>query len=500
MHDVAERKTHNTDPATNGARRLRLKSFGRGYGRRFLIALVVSVLGLTALATGLASMRDHAEAQSLPPSFAAVIISGWVTVNGSPVGVEGLTLTAKVGDFVSQGVLIGGSGNADPNGFKDLTVNPPDNPVGSEIEFYLNGTVQSTTVSYYAMSNEDGSLCLQCEFDFPDLREDVTLDFPSIPDSAAPTATPASQPGMGTPSAATPAPGTSTVTLFSGQALTAQGPVPDGYQVFAVVGDKLRTNSVTIFGGTYNLAVDTDDSSLNGSAIKFYVIDKGNAANPNATVEAETPSVFNIGQTSELRLVFPVLTATPTPVPPTETTVPPTATPVPPTATPVPPTATPVPPTATPVPPTATPVPPTATPTPVPPTATPVPPTATPVPPTETPVPPTATPVPPTATPIPPTATPVPPTATPVPPTATPVPPTATPVPPTNTPEPPAPETQAPTATPESSGGSGFCSANTKDDGSVEATLPIGLTALLALCAWRIAVYRRRSNAISSEE
>ena len=492
MHDVANSKTHRNAPNGDGTKSRKLGGFDLGYGRNLFLPLAIALVALAA-ASGLIAMRDSAEAQSLPPGLTAVIVSGWVTINGSSVGAEGATLTAKVGDFVSSGVVIGGTDNADPNGFKDLTINAPKEAIGSEIEFYLNGTIKSTTVSYYAISNTDGSLCLQCDFDFPDIREDVTLDFPSAPTGPAPTNTPVGQPGV-----ATPAPGSSQITMFTGQALTSQGPVPDGYQVFAVVGDKLRTDSVTVFDGTYSLAVDTTDSSLNGATIKFYLVDKGNTSNPSMTLDAETPSVFNIGASTDLRLVFPTLSPTATPEPPTATPtpVPPTATPVPPTPTPVPPTATPVPPTPTPVPPTATPVPPTATP--VPPTATPVPSTATPVPPTATPVPPTATPVPPTATPVPPTATPVPPTATPVPPTATPVPPTATPVPPTATPVPPAPTAIPPTPTPESSGG--FCSANTKEDGSIEATAPVGLVALLALIAWRIAAFRRqRANSYRSD-
>ena len=344
MHDVAKSKTHRNAPNGDGTKSRKLGGFDLGYGRNLFLPLAIALVALAA-ASGLIAMRDSAEAQSLPPGLTAVIVSGWVTINGSSVGAEGATLTAKVGEFVSSGVVIGGTDNADPNGFKDLTINAPKEAIGSEIEFYLNGTIKSTTVSYYAISNTDGSLCLQCDFDFPDIREDVTLDFPSAPTGPAPTNTPVGQPGV-----ATPAPGSSQITMFTGQALTSQGPVPDGYQVFAVVGDKLRTDSVTVFDGTYSLAVDTTDSSLNGATIKFYLVDKGNTSNPSMTLDAETPSVFNIGASTDLRLVFPTLSPTATPEPPTAT-----PTPVPPTATPVPPTPTPVPPTATPVPPTPTP-------------------------------------------------------------------------------------------------------------------------------------------------
>ena len=415
--------------------------------------VLFGLLVVTAIAASAALMapRDDAHAQTqLPPQLDAIIFDGLATVAGSPFELEGLDLYAKVGDWVSEPVTLGDD-TPDLNGFKDLTVNPPSDLLGQEVKFLLGGTVESTTIDYYAVIADDGSILVNEPIGLPIFRT-VQLDFPSLPTGTAPTPTPSGDQPSGGPA----------VTIYSGQVFTQGLPVPDGYQVFAVVGN-MPTDKVTVIGGTYNLAVNTSDNSLNGSLIKFFLVDKGDPTNPNKALEAETPGIFTAGQSDEVHLVFPAIAPTPTPTPePTATPVPPTATPVPPTATPVPPTATPVPPTATPVPPTATPVPPTATP--VPPTATPVPPTATPVPPTATPVPPTATPVPPTATPVPPTETPIPPTATPVPPTETPVPPTATPVPPTATPVPP---TVAPE--PEDSGG-GF-----------NATLPLAIILVLIL-------------------
>ena len=395
-----------------------------------------------------------------PPSFSAVIYDGWVTVAGDPTGLEGFTLSAKVADWVSESVTIG-EGTPDLNGFKNLTVDPGADLIGNQITFILNGTVESTTTDFYAIIADDGSICTSCPIELPEFRSEFEIDFPSRP-TGGPVAT---QPPAETPDQ--PAPGQQTITQFSGQVFTPQGPVPNGYQVFAVVGDRIRSNSVTVLEGVYNLAIETTGAEHDGSPIKFFLIDRGDPTDAGKTLEAETPSVFKPGQQIEVRLFFPMLAATATPEPPTATPVPPTPTPEPPTPTPVPPTATPIPPTPTPVPPTATPIPP----TPVPPTATPVPPTATPVPPTATPVPPTATPVPPTATPEPPTATPVPPTATPVPPTATPVPPTATPVPPTATPVPPTATAVPPVATPEPQ----------ETGGGFNATLPLAIVLVLLL-------------------
>ena len=422
MLNVTERESINTQHELSSRSKVKIGSSRRV--RIWAITLVLVVIAVTGVGTSFVGTSDTAEAQE-PPSLAAVIFNGWVTVNGSPLGVEGLSLTAQIREWTSEPVTIG-EGTHDTNGYEDLTVNAPEELIGSQINFILGGTVVATTTSYYAIINDDGSLCLTCDITLPIFPDDLTIDFPSLPVTAPPpTATPAEkQPGPAEPAVAT---------TFSGVALTLAGPVPDGYELFAIIGNN-ATDKVTVSGGMYTLEITNAGADLNGSSIIFYLIDKGNPTDPNIRIAATTTGEFTAGQPTNLDLIFPALAPTATPVPPTATPAPPTPTPVPPTATPVPPTPTPVPPTATPVPPTATPVPP--TPTPVPPTETPVPPTATPVPPTETPVPPTATPVPPTATPVPPTPTPVPPTETPVPPTATPVPPTATPVPPAATPVP----------------------------------------------------------------
>ena len=157
---------------------------------------------------------------------------------------------------------------------------------------------------------------------------------------------------------------------FSGTITIAGIAVNENMSLVAKVGDYTSPPAVILENGEFiNLVILTDDDSLIGVPVEFYL--EGEPSTP------PTIGVFEPGERLYLDLIFGS-------VPPTETPTP-TETPVPPTETPVPtetPTATPVPtdtPTATPVPPTATPVP-TDTPTPVPPTATPVPPTATPVP------------------------------------------------------------------------------------------------------------------------
>ena len=199
-----------------------------------------------------------------------------------------MTLSAKIGDWVSSSVTVGQE-TLDLNGFKNLTVNAPQELVGSQITFLLDGSVESTTTDYYAVINDDGSVCASCPIDFPQFREDFTIDFPSRP---------AGQP-------VEPAPGEPIVTLFSGQVFTPQGLVPDGYEVFAVVGDAVRSDNVTVVGGMYNLAVNTTGTEHQGSPISFYLIDKGDPTNPSKTLEADTPGMFNPGAGGRFQAVLP---------------------------------------------------------------------------------------------------------------------------------------------------------------------------------------------------
>lgn len=469
MHDAngpaSRRNSTASNKPTSGGSQNRSRT---GSVRNWVLAIALVLVGAVAASTLIYGAQERADAQTqLPPSLGAIVYDGLVTVAGDASGVQGLELVAKIGELVVGTATIG-QGTAQPNGFKDLTVSPPsdqaDDLLGSEINFYLGGTVLSTTTDYYAGKNPDGSICVTCPINILEQRP-LILDFPMLPVSAEPTVANTPVPAATEPPAATDE---EVTTTFSGQAFTDDGLVPDGYEIFALVGST-RSEPVTVADGKFeNLTVTTKGSENEGAKVSFYVIDKGNESNPSARLLSDVTETFNPGESGEsIRLFFPALAATATPIPPTATPEPPPPTPEPPTPTPEPP-----PPTPTPVPPPPTPVP-TNTPVPPPPTPTNTPePTDTPVPPdTPTPVP-TDTPTPvPTDTPTPvPTDTPTPvPTDTPTPvPTDTPTPvPTDTPVPPTETPVPP------PTATPvpEDTGG-GF-----------NATLPLAIILVILLVA-----------------
>ena len=448
-----------------------------------LAAAALLTLGITLVAT-----RDGQQLQAqnpgVPPIFPAIVFNGNITINGEQPDYSGFKITARIGSKYETAPVIVGSLPNKPFSYAHLVVAPdPDlDLVGSEVEFWLEDAVKATTTNWYAVIDQySNEICPGCRWTFPILRP-LDLDFPNLPEPT-PTVTPTW----------TPSPEVLNAAFFSGKARTAKGPLPDSSEIYVTVGEDYRSPNVQVFGGEYFMTIDLKDKKYRNAPVVFYLLDPNDPSGVARFLQAlSVPGVYLSGEHIEnFNLVFPDLLPTLTPTP----TFTPTS-----TATPTPtPTNTP---TETPTPtPTATPtLPPTLTPTPLP-TNTPEP-TATPTP----------TPTPrPTPTPIP-TPTRVPNTATPTPTAA----PTATSTPePTRTPRPESaseddttrtvativrptqfvPGTSvAATAGPteESSGGLfGFCSANYRSDGSVEATMPLGIVAFLAFTAWRIAIARK---------
>ena len=441
------------------------------------------VLTLSALiAVGIIGMenrdRRSVDAQAIvPPVFPAIVFNGNVTINGEQPAYTGFEITARIGDkWESPAVVVGGLPDR-PSQYAHLIVAPPEtlDLIGSQIEFWLEGQVLSTTTNWYAVINEfSGEVCGGCTWTFPILRE-VDLDFPNLPE-ATPTVTPTY----------TPSPEILRPAFFTGRARTPKGPLPEGSEIYAVVGSDFRTANIQVFGGEYFITIDVVDKKYRDAPVVFYLIDRNDPTGAPRFLEALSPPGAFVGgeQFENFSLVFPDLLPTFTPTPtPTDT---PTITPTPtdtatPTETPTPaPTAT-----HTPTPtPTQTDTPtPTNTPTAVPtntPTLTPT--TAPTVVPSPTPTDvPTATPTPePTRTPRPTAAAGEPTSAV------------ATIVRPTQfVPEVNVNATQTP---PDENGGSGFCNATPNQNGSIEATLPFGIVALLSVFAWRIAATRKKED------
>ena len=448
--------------------------------RLSLWGVVLTLSALLAVAmVGVANIDNGpVGAQAIvPPVFPAIVFNGDVTINGEQPAYSGFEITARIGDkWESPAVVVGNLADK-PSQYAHLIVAPPAelDLIGSQIEFWLEGQVLSTSANWYAVINEfSGEVCGGCTWTFPILRE-LNLDFPNLPE-ATPTITPTY----------TPSPELLRPAFFTGMARTPKGPLPEGSEIYAVVGSDFRSPNIQVFGGDYFITIDVVDKKYRDAPVVFYLIDRNDPTGAPRFLEAlSPPGAFVGGENFEnFTLVFPDLlpTFTPTPTP----TYTPTITPTPthtatPTETPTPlPTATHTS-TATP---TQTPTPtPTNTPTAVP-TNTPMPtptlvPTVVPSPtPTEVA---TATPTPePTRTPRATTA-------------AEETTSTAVPIvrPTIFTPEVGVNVTETPA---EEDGGAGFCNATPNQSGSIEATLPFGIVALLSVFAWRIAATRKNEG------
>ncbi len=131
MHDPTGRDTTRYPNAAHETARTGLKNRSRANSSRSWIVTVAILLTIVIAGSMIfAGDQDDAQAQNQsPPLLSAVIYDGWVTVGNDPLGLTGLTLSAKVGEWVSDSVIIG-EGTPDLNGFKDLTIEPPSELLG----------------------------------------------------------------------------------------------------------------------------------------------------------------------------------------------------------------------------------------------------------------------------------------------------------------------------------------------------------------------------------
>ena len=416
----------------------------------------VAIISLALAGAVFAATSSRTNAQAGLPQFRVITYVGIVTIGGQPAQ-DGLLITARVGNYESEPVKVGGEpGQGVSSGAFSLNVGPAHDYEGLEIEFWIEGQVKADQTGELFGPIEPGkdTVCLGCPWALPILRRlDLTFSTGPVP---TPTQT-------FTPTATTvilePA-------FLSGTAFSGSSTPPDGTLIYAKI-DEYQSEVVPILNGRFTLVLNPAAEEFGGKPVNFFL----------SSLQSLQPYRFTPGESrTDLIILFPPL---PTPTPTLTPTLTPTNTP---TVTPTH-TATPT------VEPTRTPTP---TPTPTP-TAT-LTPTPTPVAdvaatvfaaltmtaaasPTETPPPPTPT-VTPTATPT------VTPTPTPVP-TPTPL-PTATP---TSTPTPTPTATPVPTATPipESRG---FCNST----GGGQANLGLlALLALPALLAARRATRRRNA-------
>lgn len=270
-------------------------------------ARLVGMLIVTAVLAGLiAGLGDRANAQGEIPSISAITLHGTVMISGG-ISPTGKTLTAKIGDWVSNPVIVGGPGTASENSYAGLFIHAPDELVGQDVVFWLDDQVQADEKTPYAFIDQFGNEIY--DWGLPQLRVQ-NLRFPFAPVA---TATPTTVPPSPTATPVVLAP-----TFYEGRVRAGSIPPADGTLIHAVIDDYV-TQFASVFSGEYFLTADPFFEIYEGRPIDFYI----------GETKALQSDVFESGiRKQNFLLVFPPL---PTPTPePTETPTPtPTLTPTP---------------------------------------------------------------------------------------------------------------------------------------------------------------------------
>jgi hypothetical protein len=277
-------------------------------------ARLAGVLILAAVLAGLITgVGDRASAQGEIPKIAAITLHGDILISGG-ADANGMTLTAKIDDWVSNPVTVGEQSD---NGYVGLFIHAPVQLIGKDVTFWLDDQVQADEKTPYSFLDQDGNEIL--DWGLPQLREQ-NLRFPFAPLATA-TPTPVPPTPTATPVILAP-------TFYEGRVRAGSTPPPDGTLIYAVIDDYV-TQFASVFDGEYFLTVDPLMEIYAGRPIEFYI----------GETKALQSDIFEDGlRKQQFLLVFPPL-PTPTPVP-TETPTPtPTLTPTPtpePTRTPTP--------------------------------------------------------------------------------------------------------------------------------------------------------------------
>ena len=292
--------------------------------RGWLLGLMAGIVAV-ASAQGL-SMRAASAQPLLPAQY-----SGRVGIVGSSPILDGLLVTARIEEYVSQPVVVS-------NGrYQALLVAPGDSTFsGKTITFHLDG-VQANETDTFTSAKFSPS------FDLTFPRRPEPTPTPTI----APTATPIP---TATPERARPA-------VYSGPIAVVGSTVPKGAVLVARIGS-YESPPALIQGQDYrNLVVDPNDISLVGQTIEFFLngVKSGNTDEYESGkfsggfglvfegVPAPTPTQTPVGLIPASTSVAVSPTVSPTPIlqHPAPLLPTPTSSPVPPSPTAVLPTSTP---------------------------------------------------------------------------------------------------------------------------------------------------------------
>ena len=186
-------------------------------------ARLAGMLILTAVLAGLiAGMGDRASAQGEIPKISAITLHGEVVISGG-ANPNGMTLTAKIDDWVSNSVTVGEQSDS---GFVGLFIHAPDDLIGRDVTFWLDDQGQADDKTPYSFLDQFGNEIY--DWGLPQLREQ-NLRFPFAPLS---TPTPTIVPASPTPTPVILAP-----TFYEGRVRAGSIPPPDGTLIHGVIDD-----------------------------------------------------------------------------------------------------------------------------------------------------------------------------------------------------------------------------------------------------------------------
>ena len=271
-----------------------------------------------------AATSSRTNAQAGLPQSRVITYVGIVTIGGQPAQ-DGLLITARVGNYESEPVKVGGEpGQGVSSGVFSLHVGPAPNFEGLEIEFWIEGQVKADQTGELFGPIEPGkdTVCLGCPWSLPILRR-LDLTF-----STGPVATP-TQTFTPTATAVILEPAFLSGTAFSGSSTP-----PDGTLIYAKI-EEYQSEVVPILNGRFTLVLNPAAEEFGGKPVNFFL----------TSLQSLQPYRFTPGESrTDLIILFPPLpTPTPTLTPTLTPTDTPTATPTA-TATPtVEPTRTPTP-------------------------------------------------------------------------------------------------------------------------------------------------------------
>ena len=226
--------------------------------RKLHLAVVISILCLFTSISG----SQLVEASSLPPWPS--IYSGDITVAGS-VPADGALVTAKIGDYTSQSVVV-------KNGrYAGLAVGAPDSTYfGKLITFHLDDMVVAAETDVFKLNTW---IVVDSSFN---------LTFPGYPTpTPTPTAVPTATPTVTPVPSPTPTPEIPSAMIITGVVDVENGQPSqlEGATIVARVGSYfsepatlvLSTGAGRFFLEFENLAIDPQDYKYAGGSIAFFV-------------------------------------------------------------------------------------------------------------------------------------------------------------------------------------------------------------------------------------